>query len=436
MKRSLIIALIILVVGAVPAWIQRQRAHSLSVETDELRKKAASLGIDTSGGPAALAERGRRQREDAERKANRVTVEMLDLARELDKALAAGNEPDEKTEARAMEAITRLLELDPSQIRMVIESLKDDAAISDATRGNLISFSLLMLTDDQPRAAVELYSACADLLKKNPFGEHVLGAALGKWAEADPSGALEWLRRHSADQPELAGEATILSILAGTAVRDPARAFRMIGELGLDDPYAGIHSIVAAGADDDESRTDLIEALRGHLATVGNPAERDEISSKAMELLASRCDGPGFESLSRWIEQVNFSDTEKKDFAAGLSWYTTKAETGQWLGWLSENLPADAVVDPVKDLVGDWAQEDYVAAGRWLSAAPEGPARAAAVESYATAVAEYEPEIATQWALTLPPGPSRDATLRAIFENWPPNDPQGAGEFAREHGLE
>ena len=34
-------------------------------------------------------------------------------------------------------------------------------------------------------------------------------------------------------------------------------------------------------------------------------------------------------------------------------------------------------------------------------------------------VASIEPETATQWAMTLPPGKDRDQTLKTIHSNWP-----------------
>ena len=82
------------------------------------------------------------------------------------------------------------------------------------------------------------------------------------------------------------------------------------------------------------------------------------------------------------------------------------------------NLEGQTVAGPVRDLVGEWTQQDYVSAGKWLSAFPDGPAKSAAVEAYAEAVAEYEPHVAAQWAMTLPPGRARDSPC-GVYQNWP-----------------
>jgi len=85
-----------------------------------------------------------------------------------------------------------------------------------------------------------------------------------------------------------------------------------------------------------------------------------------------------------------------------------------------------------------WTEKDYQAAGTWLTQAADGPAKQAAVASYAKTVAPYEPETAAQWAITLPPGRTRIIALQTVYEKWPKNDPaakEAAEAFAEKHGI-
>jgi hypothetical protein len=53
-------------------------------------------------------------------------------------------------------------------------------------------------------------------------------------------------------------------------------------------------------------------------------------------------------------------------------------------------------------------------------------------------IASYEPEVAGQWAMTLPPGQDRDETLRDVYHIWPKEDPaaaEAAAAFAKLHGI-
>jgi hypothetical protein len=153
--------------------------------------------------------------------------------------------------------------------------------------------------------------------------------------------------------------------------------------------------------------------------------------------LAASAGRDGFDSLADWISESQLNPEEKAHFARSLAYPITKQETGRWVAWIAGNLADSSSPDKVRELVGDWTQQDYQAAGTWLAAnpLPDGPAKTAAVASYAVAVARHEPRIAAQWAMTLTPGPDRDSALSAIYQNWPPDDPDGAAEFAREQGL-
>lgn len=113
-------------------------------------------------------------------------------------------------------------------------------------------------------------------------------------------------------------------------------------------------------------------------------------------------------------------------------------ETGQWVEWVGQTLPAGQADPNIKNMVRQWTQDDYQAAGSWLATSPEGPAKNTAVRSYAETVSDYDPETAAQWAMTLPPGKDRETTLKAIYDNWPKKDPTAeaaAAAFAKEHGI-
>jgi len=181
-----------------------------------------------------------------------------------------------------------------------------------------------------------------------------------------------------------------------------------------------------AGLDSRQLR-DLITALRSS----GEPV------TEALEALAATAGRDGFDSWAQWISEARLSPAEKAQFARGLAYPGTKQETGRWIEWIAGNLVENCPDNQVRELVGDWTQQDFQAAGSWLAAnpLPDGPAKTAAISGYAVAVARHDPQTAAQWAMTLTPGPDRDSTLSTIYQNWPPGDPDGASGFAREHGL-
>jgi hypothetical protein len=437
MKKSIALAIAILALGAVPGLFQQKRLTALREDHRKLAAEAGKLGLSIDPSPSSSEPRlTKRQREDSEKRARSITAEVIAFAREMEAIEKSGGKTDEAFQKRAMEMMSRLMDLDASQLKQVIAGLRDSDEISDATRGNIIAFSIMTLANDHPEAAVALYAESSDMLDKSMLGDHVISSALSRWAKLNPSAALDWVRKNSEEHPDLTGDEAKRGMITGIASNDPKFAFKLIGDLEVEDPMSAIHAIVMTGHDNPERRAEVLAALRGHLAGIRDESEREEVGSKALEVFARTADKEGFESLTSWMAESKFTPQEKEQFAGGLTYFTTKQDTGRWVEWMAGNLSADDLPDPVREIVGEWTQQDYVAAGKWLSTAADGPAKTAAVESYAEAVAEYEPQIAAQWAMTLPPGPGRDSTLRTVYQNWPASDPEGAAAFAREHGLE
>lgn len=431
MKRSLALALGIAIVGMIPGVLKQRRVAELVEEEAGLRARAESLGMRLDSGDSGSGPRTKRQREDAERRFQTVQSGLRSLMMELDAGADA-----EALQQRSADVMAQLLELDPTRLRAVVSELVRDSSLSEKSRRDLVSFAILSLADGDPGTAMSLFTDSSGLLKDHPAGGHLVSNALAKWAELDPTAALGWMRDHAKHHPGLVDDDTRRSLISGAAAKDPALAFRLMGELGLEHPAGAVNAIIMSGARDAESRTAVLNALREHLKSIEDPTVREESAASALEVLAQTAEKESFESLRGWMDAASLSGEEKAQFASGLSWFNTRADTGKWVDWMAGNLEPSELVEPVRDLVGEWTQQDYQAAGKWLTGVPEGPAKAAAVESYAAAVAEYEPRVAEQWAMTLPPGPAREATLQAIRDNWSSADPEGARAFALQHALD
>jgi hypothetical protein len=219
-----------------------------------------------------------------------------------------------------------------------------------------------------------------------------------------------------------------------SATRGELAAYSII-ILAEDHPEAAA-ALFAESPNDPGRRDAVLAALRGYLATLPDESERNEIRGRAFGVFASAADTAGYDNLTKWLADSKLTPEEKTQFANGLTYFTSRENTGRWVEWMSGNLAAESLPDPVREIVGEWTRQDYAAAGKWLATTPDGPAKQAAVAAYAEAVAEYEPQVAVQWALTLPAGTQRDATFKSIYQNWPASDPEGAAGFARAHGLE
>ncbi|MES2659850.1 MAG: hypothetical protein V4689_14620 [Verrucomicrobiota bacterium] len=434
-KYLLAVTLLILAIGGAMGIMRQQRLTALRADHRQLVEKAAKLGI--SSVPSSSSDDPRvtkRQREDGENEARAMTADLVALAREMELRRKSGSEEDDASESRAMELMNRLIRLDASRLKLVIAGLRDDKSLSEEARRNLIGFSIMMLGEDHPAAALALYSESSDLLGDGMIGKQVVASSLMAWAKDNPLGALAWIRANESDHPDIAGDDAKRNILAGAALTDPKLAFKLIGEMKLEDTSSAIETLVESGTTPEE-RTAILSALRDHLATLPDGAQRDEILQESLESMGRNLSNENFDEVKSWITNAKLTPAESAQFAAGLSYFNTKADSGRWIEWMSENLPENDARECADNIIGQWTQQDYLAAGRWLTTAPDGPAKNASVATYAETVAEYEPQVAVQWALTLPEGTERRTTLEAIYQNWPKSDAAAAEAFAKEYEL-
>lgn len=433
LKKSLLMALAVLVIGAVIRLLQHQQLSMLQEDYRKLTAEAGPLGMTGDPSEPRLT---KHQREQRNNQAVGMAGEWIALTREMEALEKRGDRPDEAFSQRFEAFLERLDELDVSQLKRIIIEVRGNRQISDEGRRKIIVSSIEKMADAHPAAALAMFLECSDLLGKNEDGKEVVAAALSGLATTNPQAAAEWIARNSAIYAATADDDTHREVIESIAATDPQLAFKLLGSLHLDDPSDAIQAIIITAEDTPEKRDAVLAALRGHLATLANDDEREKIRGEAFEAFAQNLGGEDIDSVSRWIANSKLTPEERAHFATGLSYSTTKNDTGRWIEWISANVPADSLAEPVKDLVGDWTQQDYQAAGKWLAAASDSPAKHTAILAYAAAVAEYEPQVAGQWAMTLPPGPVRDETLKVIYQNWPDSDPVGAAAFAREHGME
>ncbi len=435
MKFSILSTLLILALGGVMGYFKSQQLAVLREDHRELVAQANKLGIppgsDTGSGDVAAT---KRQRQDGGNEARAMTAELIAFAREMESTKRSGEELNEAGDDRSMDLMNRLMKLDAGQLKLVIAGLRDDKSLPEESRRNMIGFSIMMLGEDHPVAALGLYAESKDLLGDGIMGKQVVSSSLMAWAKDDPMAALAWIRANEAASPDLADDDSKRSIIAGAALTDPVLAFKLGGEMNLSDSSTAIDAVVES-ATTPAQRTAILAALRGHLATFPDADDREEILNSSLESMGRNLSGEGFDEVKSWIAESKLSQQESARFAAGLSYFNTKNDSGRWIEWMSENLPESDARECADNLIGQWTQQDYQAAGKWLTTAPDGPGKTASIATYAETVAEYEPQVAVQWALTLPDGADRKATLENIYQNWPKSDAAAAARFAQQHGI-
>lgn len=439
MKISIAISLLILAAAASLGWHDHQRLVFVREHHAKLTAEATTLGIsidsENPAGPVRLTKR-ERGRDDREAEAKLVAAEFIALAKEMEAIEKNGGSPDAEQQKKITGILDRMMSLDASQMKTLVAEFCAAKDLKDEHRQGLIGLSVMTLASDHPQTALALFTESSELFKDGNMGEHIISSSLARWAKDDPSGALEWVRKNSEKFPDLITNEAKQGLISGAASQDPKLAFKLIAELGLkhEEALQAISRIMNA-ANDPEGRTASLAALREHLASFPDEKSRNEAATSPMSSLAGGLAREGFESATQWIAEAKLSTAELEGIASGLGYSVKSGETGRWIEWIGETLSQDKADRQIRNVVSNWTENDYQAAGKWLAAAPDSPSKNIAIRSYAETISKYEPETAVQWALTLPPGKDREQTLKRIHDNWPGDDSAAKDAFAKEHGI-
>lgn len=434
MKYSLAITGLILAVFAAFGWRGQDALEQLREERQGLLAEAAALGLAADGEAAAGRIRHRSAaRPHADRDADVVDLvgELIGLLKDLKAGVA--DKPEGSVMARITAIVERLYQLDGGQVGMLVEELRKTGDIDDEARRNVIGFAIVSLADSRPEAAVAVFAGAQDLFPADKIQARrdVMAKVLGTWAASDPLAALEWMRATGAQDAELVTDDTKRALIAGAARKNPALALQWIAELDVKDRAKSIAGIVGTARTAADQKA-MLAMLRG---LADGPARVEDFNA-GLQRLGAGIAGQGFAASAAWLAAAEPTQEESLALAQGLDYNQTKADSGRWLEWMGEQLPADKLAGRVGPLMAEWTTQDYRAAGQWLSAAPEGPAKQAAVVGYAKTVARYEPAAAAQWAETLPSGSARQTLLRQVRDEWTRLDPGAAAAFASRHGLD
>jgi hypothetical protein len=439
MKGSFVTAALILAAIACLGWRGSSQLASARKRNSQLQAEAAALGITPD--PANPREKVLIDRK-REHRSSLTAAEYIAFAKEMQAKQKQGSQnpgSEEESMKRVVAMIERLSLLDADELKHLITELRASTELEEESRGGAVMLALMTLGSRHPQAALALLTGSDEALVEQAARKHFIATALGSWATNDPMGAVKWIQDHHDQYPDLMTDEVKRPLIVNTATQDPKLAFQLLGDLKFKDSTNAIASIVNA-AQTPAGRTATLQALREYAGGLEDPQKRDVSLGAGLTSLAEQMARGGFQQGTQWLDSAKLSPTELQSIGNNLPAHNMPtSDIGQWAEWLAKNLPeSEKTSGKISTMVGAWTEKDYTAAGTWLTQAPDGPAKQAAVRGYVQAVAPYEPETAAQWAMTLSSGEDRARALKQIYHKWPKNDPAAkaaAESFADQHGI-
>lgn len=394
MKRSLLmIGLPLAAVMVLGTWNQR-RLNTLRHTFSEVMAEASRAGvsISSSSRPTRSA---LRDREDGE------VQRAIAACREA--AVSTGRELDKKIRGIAEKLST-------NRLRDLILAMSQDTTLTPAQRSKIVGLLMKYAAYKASEMVVELAMAHPNILTEDSIFSVV--HALEGIAEVDLEKALGLAVKINQTSPQLCKNYKMLPDEL-VATLPPQRFFGWFLEMGQTpnpwtlDPYF-------ASAKTPEQQAEKVAALRQYLTKLETAAQKKEVLSRALRTFGKAAAVSGFESGKAALDLPDLSAEEVHDFLTGCLDADAKGEFGNWITHAMEKFPNDEEQLDTTGVFYRWASSDYQSSGKWLSSLTAGPLRDSFVKSYILGVMRVDPEVATQWALTLPPGKDRENSLHYI----------------------
>lgn len=413
-------------------WWDHRRLIALEEIRDQLDARVVRLGV-----PLESERFTKRPRPDRNAEAKLAAAAFIKHYKEREAVKRAGGDPEKSPETAESAPSEWMPLLDSKQVRIVIRGILSDPELDPKSRRLLIGQAIAFFPSNDPTGKLSLFNEFSLHLKDTGLGWEIVRESLAVLAKENPQAALNWSRNHRDDFPSIIKFSQDV-LIANTAPNNPALTFEIIREFGPGDSPGHMESKVLRSADP-KLRSIALAAFRQHLALMEDKNLRGKVEQQAWRGLAESIASDGFESGSKWLTSVNLTPDELSSFShsldLGLVGTRKTDDAGHWIEWAAEILPAESYEEFTLEMVNSWSRNDFRSTGEWINTCPDGTMKYTAIRAYAGSLAGIEPEGATEWAMTLPPGKIRNETLKSIHTNWPKDDLEGAASFAEAHGI-
>jgi len=405
MKISLIIAAIIVTVAAFFGFQQKEKIKTLTTQWEDLKITAVEKNISTDPKAAFSSQRAR---SDGARAAREKAIadfarELAAFAKKMEEAENSDASQDPEMQKEIMGFIDTLTNLSPSDLKALVKALAADTSIEKETKRSLALMSIMMMSSENPEAALTLISEADESLGLGKNERHMLPMILSQYAAKDPTGAAAWI----AENEDLLGddvEQTKNMLITSAAKTDFTSALSIIDTLDLSEdskPY----TLLAAGVTN-ASKDQFLRALQdGDLS-------KEQRQSALRSLIISPLISEDFEAASAWLDDPNFEAADREDIIQNLNFYNVRQNPQQWLNWMgAKENQTSATQQATRQIISGWTSENYVATGEWIQSQEASPTKNTAIQAYAETLAPQEPAAAAGWAVTLPESAERTSLL-------------------------
>jgi hypothetical protein len=242
-----------------------------------------------------------------------------------------------------------------------------------------------------------------------------LHSGIELWSQQDPEAAAKWIDGMVNDGSKLTAAKTLA---ANWVSQNPEEASKWVGQL----PVGSLRSATAEALIESWASTDP------KAATIWAFSEAEfngdaELFNQSIQRYAE-ADPEAAGQLLRAVTEAHEAPGSVDAYVRTLA----QEDPAEAINWQTNLSPDDPLNKPgnLETILQEWSRTDSVAASVWLSKAPSGPQRDAAIIGFVRTMSEFEPEVAVTWSNSISDPNRRVETLTKNFQTWASNQPEEA----------
>ncbi|MGI8890732.1 MAG: hypothetical protein ACR2G0_08115 [Chthoniobacterales bacterium] len=248
----------------------------------------------------------------------------------------------------------------------------------------------------------------------------LLARAIGKWSQAEPAAAANFLDAHRGNGMSFSLAAS--EVARNWAATDPTAALAWARQSAGNGDRFALSGAMLGWWKNDPSAAEAYVAT--HLQTL---EDRQLASALASNIFY---DDP--ERAKKWISQLPDKEArEQANNVLAMTWgFSDPAAAANWAATLPESERATTLATSV----GFWSGQDPVAAGQWLGKY-NGPGRDQVVETFSSNIASKDPATALSWVATISDPKTLFSSAQRIAGDWLKQNPQAATAWIQNSSL-
>lgn len=344
-----------------------------------------------------------------------------------------------------------------SILALMKEKMRAGGMQNPATMMKVMGLLDKIRPEDIPEALTE-----AEALTDPQQKMTVLMALLSKWGESDGPAAMKYAEEHSTGMGLMAQMAKV-SVAGAWAEKDPEAVWKWYKDLGDKDTggVMGGNMVLASlfsslGAKDPDAAFAKLQEIEGAGRTMAlaglfqsaifDPDKRNALLSKidalpdeserkqARQMMIGQLAMLAPDDAAEWVKTQPAKDQGELRETMGTMLMMSDPKRGA--AFLLEGATDEEKPKRYAQVVGPWAHMDTNAAGKWLSAQPQGPYLDEARQSFVGAASEKDPESAMAWAGTITDETKRTTGITTAYNAWKKKDPAAADAALAKSGLD